>query len=98
MLCSPIGYYTHFNFFFFARVPRFAFSMTLVPVFDRFIRFLMKKTGRGKTFSTGLCVFLVNVLGTLTLMASCILLASFCSGKLVARCVRDPGGAYAVCD
>lgn len=68
------------------RVPRFALAVSLAPTFDRFIAFLMKKTGRGKAFATGLCVFLVNVLGTLTLMTTGILLASLFSGQCVCPC------------
>lgn len=64
------------------RVPRFALSVSLAPAFDRFIAFLMKKTGRGKAVATGLCVFLVNVVGTCTLVATGILLASLFSGRL----------------
>ncbi|CAN0066700.1 unnamed protein product [Pylaiella littoralis] len=62
------------------RVPRFALSISLAPAFDRFIAFLMRKTGRGKAFATGLCVFFVNVLGTITLMTTGVLLASLFSG------------------
>ncbi|CAN0081030.1 unnamed protein product [Ectocarpus sp. 6 AP-2014] len=62
------------------RVPRFALSVSLAPAFDRFIGFLMKKTGRGKGVATGLCVFLVNFLGTFALVATGILLASIFSG------------------
>ncbi|CAM9431080.1 unnamed protein product [Ectocarpus sp. 8 AP-2014] len=62
------------------RVPRFALSVSLAPAFDRFIEFLMKKTGRGKGVATGLCVFLVNFLGTFALLSTGILLASIFSG------------------
>ena len=62
------------------RVPRFALSITLAPVFDRFINFLMRRTGRGKAFATGLCVFLVNFLGTVSMMTTGIVLASIFSG------------------
>eukprot|EP00903_Cladosiphon_okamuranus_P015733 g14521.t1 len=62
------------------RVPRFALSVSLAPAFDRLIAFLMKKTGRGKGVATVLCVILVNLMGTCTLMAAGILLASLLSG------------------
>eukprot|EP00752_Nemacystus_decipiens_P008404 g7514.t1 len=62
------------------RVPRFALSVSLAPAFDRFIAFLMRKTGRRKAVATGLCVFLVNIVGTTTFMAVLILLASLFSG------------------
>ncbi|CAM9595977.1 unnamed protein product [Sphacelaria rigidula] len=62
------------------RVPRFGLAVALAPTFDRFIAYLMKKSGRGKAFATGMCVFLVNVIGTLTLIVSGILLASIASG------------------
>lgn len=55
-------------------------AVALAPTFDRFIAFLMRKSGRGKTFATALCVLLVNVIGTLTLMASAVILASAFSG------------------
>lgn len=62
------------------RVPRLGVAVALAPTFDRFITFLMRKSGRGKTFATVLCVLLVNLIGTLVLMASSILLASALSG------------------
>ena len=73
--------------YFLFRVPRFALSVSLAPAFDRFISFLMRRTGRGKAFATGLCVFLVNFCGTISLMATGIVLASIFSGGWVGGCV-----------
>ncbi|CAM9656764.1 unnamed protein product [Scytosiphon promiscuus] len=75
-----VSYATFFAINNILRVPRFALSVSLAPSFDRLVAFLMKKTGRGKKIATGICVFLVNILGTFALLFSGILLASILSG------------------
>ena len=59
---------------------RLALSVALAPVFDRFIAAIMKRTGRSRNFATGVCVVLVNVIGTTVLMSGGIVLASAASG------------------
>eukprot|EP00953_Heterococcus_sp_UTEX-ZZ885_P021830 12148-Heterococcus_DN1.PRE.2 len=68
---------------------RLALSVALAPIFDRFIAAIMKRTGRSRGFATGVCVVLVNVIGTTVLMGSGIVLASAASGVPIwARAAR----------
>eukprot|EP00545_Synedropsis_sp_CCMP1620_P008017 CAMPEP_0119013436 /NCGR_PEP_ID=MMETSP1176-20130426/8447_1 /TAXON_ID=265551 /ORGANISM="Synedropsis recta cf, Strain CCMP1620" /LENGTH=209 /DNA_ID=CAMNT_0006966527 /DNA_START=137 /DNA_END=766 /DNA_ORIENTATION=+ len=59
---------------------RFAASVAVAPYFERMIQAVQRKTKLPRGWSIGLCVFAVNIVGTLSLMATGITIASTLAG------------------
>lgn len=59
---------------------RFAASVAVSPYFDRLIAAVQKRTKVPRGWAIGICVFFVNVLGTVGLMAAGISVASMAAG------------------
>jgi hypothetical protein len=55
---------------------RFSLSLTLTPLFDRLITTISKKTGFSRRNSTGVSVFLVNIVGSFTYLFLGLFLAT----------------------
>jgi hypothetical protein len=62
------------------RPVRFAASVAIAPYFERLIGQVQERTKLGRGWSLGLTIFLVNVVGTLSLLSLGVSLASIASG------------------
>ena len=59
---------------------RFSLSLVITPFFNRVIESIQKKTGYKKAVSTGIVVFCVNIMGTISYMLLGISAASWFTG------------------
>jgi hypothetical protein len=59
---------------------RFAASVAVAPYLERLIQFVQTKFRLSRPVSIGICVFLVNIVGTLSLMTVGISIASTLAG------------------
>lgn len=71
------GFYVFNNII---RPLRFAFSVSVSMYFDRIIAYIQEKFGVGRGVAIGLTVFLANVVGTCSLLAFLVSVASAASG------------------
>jgi hypothetical protein len=59
---------------------RFAASVAVAPYFERLIQSVQNRLKLSRGWAIGLCVFAVNIVGTLTLMGTGISIASTLAG------------------
>lgn len=59
---------------------RFSLSLLISPIFEKFVDIVQRRTGLKKTIATGIVVFLVNVLGTISYLAFGLLAATSMAG------------------
>lgn len=59
---------------------RFAASVAVAPSFERLIQSVQQKLNVSRGIAIGLCVFVVNIVGTLSLMTLGIAIASTLAG------------------
>jgi len=71
------GFYVFNNI---VRPIRFAMSVAVAPVLDKVVKWVQEKLSISKGLAIGLTVFIVNVIGTTSLMCAGIALASALAG------------------